>query len=73
MLEGKGFLVRKRRTDQMIGNYPSEVDVVPPGPSRPAAVNNHVVEALSEDEIKQVLAVWLRADGASFSVSWTLF
>lgn len=70
MLERKGLLVRKRRPDHLIGNYVSGTDVVRSTSHPPAAVKNRDVDALSEDEIKQALDSWLRADGWQTKVAW---
>jgi len=70
LLEGKGILLRKRRPDNLIGNYPSGVDVVPTEPRPPTVVKNHDADALSEDEIKKVLEGWLKADGWETTVAW---
>lgn len=41
-----------------------------PDPATLSAIKNHDVEALSEDEIKQVLSDWLSNDGWDVKVAW---
>jgi len=67
-LDAKGQLLRKKRDDGLIGNYPGNaiVQVVTPKPG----TKNHDVEALSEDEIKKVIDDWLKADGWTTDVAW---
>ena len=67
-LDAKGQLLRKKRDDGLIGNYPGDaiVHVVTPKPG----TKNHDVEALSEDEIKKVIDDWLKADGWTTDVAW---
>ncbi len=67
-LDAKGQLLRKKRDDGLIGNYPGDaiVQVVTPKPG----TKNHDVEALSEDEIKKVIDDWLKADGWTTDVAW---
>jgi hypothetical protein len=70
VLDGKGFLVRKRRPDNLIGNYLSGADVARSYPNLSTAVKNHDVDALSEEEIKKALDAWLKADGWETKVAW---
>lgn len=68
-LAAKGALVRLRRADGLIGNYPShnqQVILETPIASR----KNHDIDALSEDEIKKSLVRWLESDGWSAEVAW---
>ena len=69
VLEGQGLLVRQRRADGLIGNYPSsDQKSIPVPPSK--SPRNHDVDALSEDEIKEVLVQWLESDGWNTEVAW---
>lgn len=72
LLERKGVLVRMRRPDALIGNYPSQVGAGIAAPvSKPTGViRKHDVDALSEDEIKEVVESWLKADGWETKVAW---
>jgi hypothetical protein len=72
LLERKGVLVRMRRPDALIGNYPSQVGAGIAAPvSKPTGViRNHDVDALSEDEIKEVIDSWLQVDGWETKVAW---
>ena len=69
-MERRGILVRKRRPDNLIGNYLSDA----PGTAAPliskSIIKNHDVDALSEDEIKEVLDRWLIADGWTTKIAW---
>jgi hypothetical protein len=69
-LEQKGCLIRKRRQDNLIGNYPSGTYVDPSTQTIPSDIINHDVDALSEDGIKKVLDSWLRADGWETKIAW---
>jgi hypothetical protein len=61
-----------RRPDALIGNYPSQVGAGIAAPvSKPTGViRNHDVDALSEDEIKEVIDSWLQVDGWETKVAW---
>jgi hypothetical protein len=68
-LEAKGYLVRRRRPDNLIGNF-----IGGSQPPESTAVSktrtNHDLDALSEDEIKMVLVDWLSKDGWNTDVAW---
>jgi hypothetical protein len=68
-LEAKGRLVRRKRSDGLIGNYPVDAEI--PAAIAPSNQNkNHDVEALSEDEIKKFLVDWLKANSWTTEVAW---
>ena len=69
LLEGKGFLIRQRRTDGLIGNHLSSGQKLMPESPRKSP-KNHDVDALSEDEIKKLLVQWLESDGWNTEVAW---
>ncbi len=69
-MEGRGILVRKRRPDNLIGNYLSETAGQVEPPLSQSLVKNHDVDALSEDGIKAVLDRWLKASGWTTKVAW---
>ena len=68
-LESKGVVVRQRRADGLIGNYKGNAErhEAPTGRSQQ---KNHELEALSEDEIKEMLNQWLQHAGWSTQVAW---
>lgn len=68
-LRAKGFLVRKRRADNLIGNFIGDSGV-PTSVKAPQSQPNHDLDALSEDEIKEVLVGWLSKDGWNTKVAW---
>ena len=67
-LESNGFLVRRKRSDGLIGNFPPGVE--PPAkpelmPEPPASI-----DGLSEDELKRNLIDWLSGQGWESVVAW---
>lgn len=68
-LEAKGYLVRKKRPDGLIGNYTGDTEAAEKI-SQPSEEKNHDVDALSEDEIKKVLDDWLKSSGWNTEVAW---
>lgn len=68
-LEAKGRLVRSRRPDGLLGNYPSKTSI-PDSPIIASRAKNHDVDALSEDEIKKALDDWLKAQGWKNEIVW---
>ena len=67
-LEEKGILIRRKRPeDGLIGNYPGDISI---RPVRPAVEKKHDVDALSEDQIKQILDEWLQSEGWTTQVAW---
>ncbi|MBN1142626.1 MAG: MarR family transcriptional regulator [Deltaproteobacteria bacterium] len=69
-LEGKGLLHRRRRQDQVIGNYPAEGDPAPVSTKPTRTTKIHDVDALSEDKVKGVLETWLKAQGWDTKIAW---
>lgn len=69
LLERKGLLVRRRREDGVIGNYPSACDVNGTRISETPQIAR-TPEGLSEDEVKAHLAAWLQAQGWEARVAW---
>jgi hypothetical protein len=63
MLETKGLLVRRRRPDGLIANYPGSTVPSAPPPS-------HLAERFEEDAIKRILDRWLRDQGWEPEISW---
>lgn len=70
ILAGKGILLRKRRSDNLIGNYPSGRSRDQVTSKMPAVTANHDIDALSEDEVKKVLDSWLKLDGWETKIAW---
>ena len=70
MLAGKGLLVRMRRPDSLMGNYPLGAEAAQAAATASKPIRNHDVDALSEDEIKKILEAWLAADGWKIEVAW---
>ena len=68
-LESKGMLVRRRRRDGLIGNYPSSTPIDEAAVSS-ASPANHDISALSEDDLKAVLVDWLSSQGWSSTIAW---
>lgn len=68
-LEAKGYLTRKKRADNLIGNFVGDTEV-PTSASAPRSQPNHDLDALSEDEIMKVLVDWLNKDGWNIEVAW---
>lgn len=69
LLEGQSQLVRQRRADGIIGNYPP--GGVPNDADEGSSFEiNRTAEKLSEDEIKEVLADWLSASSWNVEVAW---
>lgn len=69
LLEQRGVLVRKKRRDGILGNYPSGAEVAGDAPEPDFRVVS-TEECLSEDELKQVLARWLEEAGWTPQVAW---
>jgi hypothetical protein len=68
-LSSQGVIVRNKRPDGRLGNYPG--NPVPANAAKAArAKKNHDVAALSEDEIKEVLERSLLSDGWGVNVAW---
>lgn len=70
LLESKGLLLRRNRSDGLIGNYLRENSIQSTEERTESRPKNHDLDALSEDEIKSVLAAWLRAQGWESKVAW---
>ena len=68
-LEKKGLLVRRKRSDGLIGNYPTGVKVAQPRPL-PKPQNPESSQGLSEDELKAFLKNWLHEDGWKTDIAW---
>jgi hypothetical protein len=68
-LASRGCLVRKKRDDGLIGNYPGGAEYSTTSP-KSGQTRNHDLEALSEDEIKQVLERWLNGKNWSTRIAW---
>ena len=68
LLERKGLLVRKPRSDGFIGNYPSSPEVAASIPQKSQVVRT--LEGLSEDEVKSHLGVWLQAQRWEAKIAW---
>ena len=69
-LAGKGRLVRRRRDDGLIGNFPvgaAAASTPQKDEVRTAAASN---EDLSEDKLKHHLREWLRSSGWEVEVAW---
>lgn len=69
-LAKKGVMIRKKRHDDLIGNYLSG-QPIPVVKTLPAAAtnksgNNH----LSEDDAKEILRRWLEKNGWSTDIAW---
>jgi hypothetical protein len=62
-LEGAGRIVRRRRHDGLIGNYP---DTAAPAPVVEPPVRQEAGDFIAEDAVKHSLKRWLESDG------WTL-
>jgi hypothetical protein len=74
-MEAVKLLVRRRRGDGLIGNFPSDgttVPIVPQPQSRSEAPAAKAVpnEVMSEDVVKQLLAHWLEERGWKVKVAW---
>lgn len=69
LLEGRGILVRRRREDVLIGNYPGDHSMAA-SPHAPKPAIKQTPERLSEDEIKEALAAWLTSRKWRVSVMW---
>jgi hypothetical protein len=68
-LAKRGRLLRKKRDDGLIGNFPSgrdEVSSLPPQAPRPSTSGTDQ----SEDRLKQWVQEWLRKDGWDVKVAW---
>src|SRR5690606_2271948 len=66
----RGRLVRKKRHDGLIGNYPADGKVTAaPVVSRPRA-GAHDDEALAEDRLKAVLEAWCGSAGWATQIAW---
>ena len=70
LLESEGLLVRQKRNDGLIGNYPSGRPVPLADADLQSRPKNHDVDALSEDEIKSVLQAWLQDQGWGSEIAW---
>lgn len=70
LLAGKGLLVRQKRNDGLIGNYPSEISVQTAQQQVESPRNNSDQDAPTEDEMKSVLGRWLQAQGWSVEIAW---
>lgn len=69
LLANRGILIRAKRPDGILGNYPGDAAPSKEDKTLPAK-KNHDVPALSEDEIKDVLERFLADDGWNPSVAW---
>ena len=69
LADQKIIVRRKRPEDGLIGNYPGDAPILP-AKAGGRAKANHDVEALSEDELKQVLEHWLHATGWETQIAW---
>jgi Holliday junction resolvase-like predicted endonuclease len=61
-LAAKGMIVRIRREDGRLGNYSTD-NAPAPVPRRDPAAHSCEPEWLSEDQVKEAVASWLRAQG----------
>lgn len=69
-LTTQGLIIRRKRPkDGLIGNYVRDTSISP-NSSGANRRRNHDVEALSEDEIKEVLDRWLRSAGWRTQIAW---
>ncbi len=68
-LASKGVIERVKRPDGILGNFPGS-DAPANIESKAISRNNHDVDALSEDEIKEVLESYLATDGWEPRVAW---
>ena len=68
-LEQKGLVARRKRPDGLVGNYLLIGRVTQESPEICSPKVNDV-EALSEDQLKSVLADWLTAGGWTVDVAW---
>ncbi|MBT5356885.1 MAG: MarR family transcriptional regulator [Rhodospirillaceae bacterium] len=72
-LEADGVIIRRKRHDGLIGNYPGPENVIGSYASRkepaalPASMN---ADTMSEDELKEHLVRWLEAEGWTTEVAW---
>lgn len=67
-LENAKKIVRERRPQGLIGNYPGSSKPVSPHPQPRAAPSP--LQALSEDEVKRAVSTWLEAGGWHVRVAW---
>ena len=72
-LETSGILMRRKRDDGKIGNYPTSRRFVPGQTrhsTRATRTDDTAKNGLQEDNVKAILNEWLRADGWSTRVAW---
>lgn len=70
LLESAKRIVRRRRVDGVIGNYPKGAVVEAVEPVKPEIVRTP--ERLSEDELKEHLDEWLQSNGWITRIAWRL-
>jgi len=68
-LAKRGHLLRAKRPDGLIGNYPSEKGAVLPTRIRQSS-EKHDPNALSEDALKKALEGWLSSAGWTTEIAW---
>lgn len=68
LLESSKRIVRRRRVDGLIGNYPEGAVADAAKPVKPEIARTP--ERLSEDEIKEFLDAWLQSQGWSTRIAW---
>lgn len=69
-LEKRGLLVRRKRLDELLGNFPS--NAMETTTSQPSVLPRILTTSsgLSEDELKETIAAWLLADGWESKIAW---
>lgn len=68
LLEGAKRIVRRRRVDGIIGNYPEGAVAQVVKAIKPEVART--LERLSEDELKEYLDTWLQTQGWSTRIAW---
>jgi hypothetical protein len=71
-LQGRDILVRRRRSDGLIGNYLAPKSVNPDSIHRSESVHKPPDDNLSENDVKQFLEKWLIGDGWQVEIAWGL-
>ena len=67
-LASREIIVRKKRNDGIIGNYPSGKPIPKKATSSGASIAGE--NQLSEDKAKEILKAWLESDGWSTEIAW---
>lgn len=69
-LEQLGQIVRRKREDGLIGNWPVDVVAKPSSATGDTGVPPENGDPLAEDRLKEILDAWLRASGWRTEIAW---